>query len=42
MILAVLADICIVTTVGLLLGLAGGIGLARFVHAILYEVTPYE
>jgi predicted permease len=41
-ILAVLADIFIVTTVGLLLGLAGRIGLARFVRTILYEVTPYD
>jgi putative ABC transport system permease protein len=39
---AVLSDIALVTTTGILIGLAGGIALARFLRTMLYEVTPYD
>ena len=39
---SVLTDIMSVTGVGLAIGLAGGLGLARFVRSLLYEVTPYD
>jgi putative ABC transport system permease protein len=39
---SVLADVFVVTGLGLLIGLAGGMLLARFVRSLLYEVTPYD
>ena len=39
---SVLTDVFVVTAVGLLVGLGGGMLLARFVRALLYEVTPYD
>jgi len=39
---SVLSDILTVASIGLLIGLAGGLGLARFVRALLYEVTPFD
>jgi putative ABC transport system permease protein len=38
----VLADVAFVTGLGLVIGLAVGIGLARYVRTILFEVTPYD
>ncbi len=39
---SVLTDVFVVTGVGLVAGLAGGMLLARFVRSLLYEVTPYD
>ena len=39
---SVLTDVFVVTGVGLVAGLAGGILLARFVRSLLFEVTPYD
>jgi len=39
---SVLSDVFVVTAVGLLVGLGSGMLLARFVRALLYEVTPYD
>jgi putative ABC transport system permease protein len=39
---SVLSDILTVAGVGLAIGLAGGLGLARFVRSLLYEVTPFD
>ena len=39
---SVLTDVLVVTALGLLIGLGGGMLLARFVRTLLYEVTPYH
>ncbi len=39
---SVLMDILSVTGVGLAIGLAGGLALARFVRTLLYEVSPFD
>ncbi len=39
---SVLTDVFVVSGVGLVAGLAGGMLLARFVRSLLYEVTPYD
>jgi len=39
---SVLADVFVITGLGLAVGLAGGMLLARFVEALLFEVTPYD
>jgi predicted permease len=39
---SVLSDILTVAGLGVAIGLAGGLGLARFVTALLYEVTPFD
>jgi putative ABC transport system permease protein len=39
---SVLTDVLVVTALGLLIGLGGGMLLARFVRTLLYEVTPYD
>jgi predicted permease len=39
---SVLTDIAVVIGAGLVVGVGGGMVLARFVRAILYEVTPYD
>jgi putative ABC transport system permease protein len=39
---SVLTDVLVVTALGLLIGLGGGMLLARFVRTFLYEVTPYD
>ena len=39
---SVLTDVFVVTGVGLVAGLAGGMLLARFVRSLLFEVTPYD
>ncbi len=39
---SVVTDILLVTVVGVVLGLAGGLGLAQFVRALLFEVTPLD
>jgi putative ABC transport system permease protein len=39
---SVLTDVLVVTALGLLTGLGGGMLLARFVRTLLYEVTPYD
>jgi predicted permease len=36
------ADILSLTVVGAIIGLAGGLGLARFVRALLFEVNPLD
>ena len=39
---SVLSDILPVASIGLAVGLAGGLGLSRFVRSLLYEVTPFD
>jgi predicted permease len=39
---AVVTDLAVVTVAGLVIGLAGGIALGRFVRTLLFEVTPYD
>jgi ABC-type antimicrobial peptide transport system permease subunit len=39
---AVVTDLAVLTGAGLLVGLICGIGLARFVRTLLFEVTPYD
>jgi len=39
---SVLTDVFVVTALGILAGLGGGILLSRFVRTLLYEVTPFD
>jgi putative ABC transport system permease protein len=39
---SVLTDVFVLTVVGLLVGLGGGMVLSRYVQTLLYEVTPYD
>jgi putative ABC transport system permease protein len=36
----VVSEVCLVTALGLAVGVAGGIAVARFITALLYDVKP--